>query len=162
MTDPATPPLQHPRKTVLVIDDGPGDVELLREAFRTAAPDIDLRSVSDGVAALRYLGREGEFADAPIPHLAIVDLGLPRLDGRAVLQFLRRQTKRIPAVVLSGSSRRLDRDESLRLGAVHYAVKPIYFGDYLLLVEFIVGYLRRPANDHPNSTPTPLGTHSLV
>jgi DNA-binding response OmpR family regulator len=108
---------------------------------------------------LRHLERgDGGFLDATLPHLALIDLGLPPPGGKAVLQHLRHHHGRIPVVVLTGSTRRVDRDECLRLGAVHYAVKPSYFGDYLALVSFVSRFLRHHAVDHPHDTPTPMGS----
>lgn len=149
---------RHGRRLVLTAEDSPGDVALLREAFRHAAPQVRLESVPDGISALARLAGEGEYARAPEPDLLILDLGLPRLDGRAVLARLRTLGRRLPVIVLTGSGRRLDRADCLRLGAVHFATKPLYFGEWMRLAEFIASHLRRETND----TPTPLGTATIA
>ncbi|MBA2482392.1 MAG: response regulator [Planctomycetes bacterium] len=152
-------PSDHPVRHVLVVDDNVGDFVLLREAFRSMASEVVLHHVPDAPSALAFLEHPGP--DAPLPNLVLIDLGLPPPGGKAILQHLHRSHIRIPAVVLTGSTRRVDRDDCLHLGAVHYAVKPSYFGDYLALVEFMSRYLRHREANHPHDTPTPTGTAIL-
>ncbi|MBA3708311.1 MAG: response regulator [Planctomycetes bacterium] len=151
----------QPRRNVLVVDDNQGDFILLREAFATTSEPVDLHHVPDAQSAIRYLDRQDPYAAAASPNLVLIDLGLPPPGGKAVLQHLRKVHRQIPAVVLTGSTRRLDRDECMHLGAVHYAVKPCYFGDYLALVGFMTTYMRHRGSDHPHDTPTPRGSAIL-
>jgi CheY-like chemotaxis protein len=134
---------------VLVVDDNQGDFILLREAFRSAAPEIVLDHAASASAALRCIEQ------APIPDLVLIDLGLQGLDGKALLKHVRRGRRRIPAVVLTGSTRKLDREECLRLGAAHYAVKPSFFGGYLALADSIARYLRHRSTGSSDDAPTP-------
>ena len=85
---------------VLLIEDSPGDVRLTKEAFRTANPSIHLHVASDGVEAMAFLRREGVHAEAPRPDLILLDLNLPRMDGREVLAQIKQHEdlKTIPTV----------------------------------------------------------------
>jgi CheY-like chemotaxis protein len=143
-------------RTVLVAEDCDGDALLLREAFRACAPQVRIERAPDGAAVIARLR-----GDAPWPDLLVLDLDLPRLDGRGVLARLAEQTRRLPVVVLTGEVSRHERAECLRLGAVQVAVKPSYFGEWLRLAGFVCGHLHRDANADPH-TPTPLGSPTLV
>jgi CheY-like chemotaxis protein len=158
MSDTGAP--DQPRRTVLLAEDSPGDVALLREAFRSRSPGIVIEQVGDGLSALRRLELpDGD--DRPRVDLLILDLNLPRLDGRGVLARAKALQRRVPTIVLTGSIRRADRDDCLRLGAVHYALKPSYFGEWLRLAQLVTSYLRRTTAEDPH-TPTPLGSATLV
>src|SRR6202011_5100193 len=90
---------------VLLIEDSPGDVRLTREAFKDAKVHINLRVAWDGAEAMEFLLREGEHAGAPRPDLILLDLNLPKKDGREVLQELKSddEFRRIPVIVLTTS-----------------------------------------------------------
>src|SRR5690606_26426306 len=98
MTESATAPID-----VLLVEDDPGDVLMTREAFEENKVAIRLAVVSDGVAAMAYLRREGEYADVPRPDLVLLDLNLPRMDGREVLAAMKSDAdlRHIPVVVLT-------------------------------------------------------------
>lgn len=145
----------RPNRRVLLAEDAPGDVLLLREAFRSRASQVVLESVPDGLAALRRLEGDGEYARLPEPDLVLLDLSLPHLDGRALLAKLRSRPRRLPVVVLTGSQRRTDRSECLRLGAVSYVVKPMYYGEWLALVDQLVHLLEPRSTPTGPSTPSP-------
>jgi two-component system response regulator TctD len=157
MTMSAEPERAARRPVVVVAEDSAGDAVLLREALRSRAPTVRLERVGDGLTALRRLARTGEFAVSDPADLLVLDLGLPHLDGRAVLARLRIAGGRTPVVVLTGSQRRVDRAECERLGAVHYALKPSYFGEWLRVADLIAAELRRAAAERED-TPTPLGS----
>src|ERR1700681_2185228 len=95
---------------VLLVEDSPGDVRLTREAFKDAKVHINLHVASDGAEAMEYLGREGKYANAPRPDLILLDLNLPKKDGREVLAELKESPalKCIPVVILTTSSSEAD------------------------------------------------------
>jgi chemotaxis family two-component system response regulator Rcp1 len=108
--------------TLLLVEDSPGDVRLTREAFLEANRLIDLRVANDGVEAMAYLRREGVHFDAPRPDLILLDLNLPRMDGREVLAHIKDDDslKRIPTVILTTSEAEIDIVRSYQLQANAY------------------------------------------
>src|ERR1700728_3904880 len=95
---------------VLLVEDSPGDVRLTREAFRDANPLIHLDVATDGVEAMAFLRREGAHAHAPRPDLILLDLNLPKMDGREVLARIKEDAhlKTIPTVILTTSDAEAD------------------------------------------------------
>jgi CheY-like chemotaxis protein len=135
---------------VLLVEDDPGDVLMTREAFEDNKVANRLAVVSDGVSALAYLRKEGEYADAPTPDLILLDLNLPRMDGREVLQALKGDDdlRRIPVVVLTTSEAEEDVLRSYSLHANAYVTKPVDFDRFIDVVrqidEFFVSVVRLP------------------
>jgi CheY-like chemotaxis protein len=135
---------------VLLVEDDPGDVMLIREAFDDNQVLNRLHAVSDGVDALRFLRRDGEFAGAPRPDLILLDLNLPRKDGREVLAELKTDEAllHIPVVVLTTSRLEEDVLRSYRLHANAYVTKPVDFDRFIEVVrqidEFFVGVVTLP------------------
>ena len=136
---------------VLLVEDDPGDVLLTREAFESsggAANVIDV--VSDGVEALAYLRRQGDFADATRPDLVLLDLNLPRMDGREVLAEIKADDdlRRIPVVVLTTSEAEEDVVRSYNLHANAYVTKPVDFDQFIRVVrevdDFFASIVRLP------------------
>lgn len=111
---------------ILLVDDNPGDVRLTREAFRRVGLNGRLNVVSDGVSALSYLRREGEFCNASRPQLILLDLNMPRKDGRQVLAEVKAdpELRCIPIVVLTTSTLDEDVAQVYDLHANCYVVKP--------------------------------------
>jgi chemotaxis family two-component system response regulator Rcp1 len=111
---------------VLLVEDNPGDVRLTQEAFRDAAPAVHLHVVADGVEALAFLKREGRHGGAPRPDLILLDLGLPKMDGREVLALIKEDDdlKTIPTIILTASDAEADIAKSYRLQANCYLSKP--------------------------------------
>lgn len=112
---------------ILLVEDNPGDVRLTLEAFKENRVLCNIHVVEDGVEALGYLHREGDYADAPQPDLILLDLNLPRKDGREVLAEIKEapHLKRIPVVVLTTSKAE---EDILRMYDLHvncYIVKPV-------------------------------------
>jgi CheY-like chemotaxis protein len=124
---------------VLLVEDSPGDVRLTQEAFRSANPAIRLHVATDGVEALAFLSQEGEHADAPRPDLILLDLNLPRMDGREVLKHIRgdERLKTIPTVILTTSDSEIDINQSYSLSANCYLSKPVQLDAFEHLVKSI-------------------------
>ena len=146
MTDPiAASPVQ-----ILLIEDSAGDISLTREALLDAKVRNELNVVSDGVEAMAYLRGEGEYAGMPRPDLVLLDLNLPRKDGREVLTEMKEDEslKDIPVVVLTTSSATSDIVRSYKLHANAFVTKPVEFNDFLLAVhgieEFWLEIVRLP------------------
>jgi CheY-like chemotaxis protein len=114
---------------LLLVEDNYGDVLLTREAFCSARLSNNLAVASDGEEALAMLRREGGFADQPRPDLILLDLNLPRLDGREVLRAIKNdpELSRIPVIVLTSSNADIDILKSYELQANGYIVKPVTF-----------------------------------
>jgi two-component system response regulator len=124
---------------VLLVEDSPGDARLTQEAFRTAANTMRLHIVSDGVEAMAFLRREGVHADAPRPDLILLDLNLPKMDGRQVLAQVKEDDnfKLIPTVILTTSNSDEDILKSYELQANCYLSKPVQLEAFDDLVRSI-------------------------
>jgi chemotaxis family two-component system response regulator Rcp1 len=124
---------------VLLIEDSPGDVRLTREAFRTANPSIHLHVASDGVEAMTFLRQEGIHMNAPRPDLILLDLNLPKMDGREVLARIKEDDllKTIPTVILTTSDAEVDIAKSYQLQANCYLNKPVQLDAFENLVKSI-------------------------
>ncbi len=137
---------------VLLVEDDPGDVLMTREAFEDNKVANRLAVVSDGVSAMEYLRKQGPYADAPTPDLVLLDLNLPRMDGREVLQALKEdeELRRIPVVVLTTSEAEEDVLRSYSLHANAYVTKPVDFDRFIDVVrqidEFFVSVVRLPGH----------------
>jgi CheY-like chemotaxis protein len=135
---------------VLLVEDDPGDVLMTREAFEDNKVANRLAVVSDGVSALAYLRKEGEHADARTPDLVLLDLNLPRMDGREVLEAMKNDEalRSIPVVVLTTSEAEEDVVRSYALHANAYVTKPVDFERFIEVVrqidEFFVEVVRLP------------------
>ena len=141
----------HRTIDVLLVEDDPGDVLMTREAFTENKVANRLAVVSDGVSALEFLRKEGEYADAPTPDLVLLDLNLPRMDGREVLAAMKSddELRRIPVVVLTTSEAEEDVLRSYSLHANAYVTKPVDFERFIDVVrqidEFFVSVVRLPS-----------------
>jgi len=134
----SNPPQQRPIE-ILMVEDSPSDAQLTIEALHAAKIVNRLSHVEDGVEALRFLRREGPYADAPRPDLILLDLNLPRKDGREVLDELKRDPdlKVIPVVVLTTSRSEQDVLRSYQLHANCYITKPVDFTQFMGVVKAI-------------------------
>ena len=136
---------------VLLVEDDPGDVLMTREAFADHKVANRLSVVSDGVSALEFLRKEGEHVGAPTPDLILLDLNLPRMDGREVLEALKAddRLRAIPVVVLTTSEAEEDVVRSYSLHANAYVTKPVDFDRFIDVVrqidEFFVEVVRLPS-----------------
>jgi chemotaxis family two-component system response regulator Rcp1 len=124
---------------VLLVEDSPGDVRLTREAFKDAKMYLNLHVASDGAEAMAFLNREGNHANAPRPDLILLDLNLPKKDGREVLKEIKESTtlKSIPVVILTTSASDADILRSYLLHANCYITKPVGLDGFLQVVKSI-------------------------
>ncbi|HWJ62469.1 MAG TPA: response regulator [Acidimicrobiales bacterium] len=130
-------PLGHAR--ILLVEDDPGDVLITRESLAASSVDCDVAVVDDGAMALDYLHKRGDYADAPTPHLVLLDLNLPKVSGHEVLAELKGDPTLapIPVVVLSTSSAA---DDVLATYALHgnaHVAKPVDFERYRDVIRSI-------------------------
>jgi len=128
-----------PSFDVLLVEDNLGDVRLTQEAFRRTTVTIRLHVASDGVEALSFLNQEGAHAQSPRPDLILLDLNLPKMDGREVLAKIKADDglKSIPTVILTTSDADSDIAESYRLQANCYLSKPVQLEAFEGLVKSI-------------------------
>jgi two-component system, chemotaxis family, response regulator Rcp1 len=124
---------------VLLVEDSPGDVRLTQEAFRDSGKPVRLHLASDGVEAMAFLRGEGVYANAPRPDLILLDLNLPRMDGREVLAEIKRDQslKTIPTIILTTSDDESDVMISYQLQANCYLRKPAHWDAFDNLVKSI-------------------------
>jgi two-component system, chemotaxis family, response regulator Rcp1 len=124
---------------VLLVEDSPGDVRLTQEAFREANKTIHLHVAADGVEAMAFLRREGIHSQAPRPDLILLDLNLPKMDGREVLAHIKGDEglKSIPTVILTTSDAEADIVKSYQLRANCYLTKPVQLDAFESLVKSI-------------------------
>ena len=124
---------------VLLVEDSPGDIRLTQEALKDAKIHINLQVVRDGEQAMSFLMREGEYANAPRPDLILLDLNLPKKDGREVLKEIKESEtlKIIPVVILTTSASEADILRSYSLHANCYITKPVTLDGFLTVVRSI-------------------------
>ena len=124
---------------VLLIEDSPGDVRLTQEAFRDVNRSVHLHVASDGVEAMAFLRREGDNFNAPRPDLILLDLNLPKMDGREVLAHIKddAELKTIPTVILTISEAEADIQRSYQLQANCYLSKPVQLDEFQSVVKSI-------------------------
>jgi CheY-like chemotaxis protein len=147
---------QRPRTiNVLLVEDDPGDVLMTREAFEENLHNR-LDVVTDGAAALDYLRHEGSYADAPRPDLVLLDLNLPRRDGREVLQEIKADPslRHIPVIVLTTSKAEEDVLRSYQLHANAYVTKPVDFEGFIEAIKqidhFFISVVQLPSDLRSN------------
>jgi CheY-like chemotaxis protein len=133
---------------ILLIEDSPGDVRLTAEALKEARMPFTLSVVPDGVEALAFLYREGQYHDAPRPDLILLDLNLPRRNGREVLARIKKDSNldRIPVIVLTISTAEEDIITSYNLHANCYIIKPVNLENFFHVIQSIGHFwLKGPA-----------------
>jgi len=130
---------------ILLVEDNPADAELTRESLDEARVLSQLHVVSDGVEAMNFLRQEGEYSDAPVPDLVLLDLNLPRKDGREVLRECKEheELRKIPIVVLTSSEAESDVLKAYDLHANSYVVKPVGLDEFVGLMERLGGFWLR-------------------
>jgi chemotaxis family two-component system response regulator Rcp1 len=124
---------------ILLIEDSPGDVRLTQEAFRNAGTSIHLHVAPDGVAAMTFLKRQGPHRDAPRPDFILLDLNLPKMDGREVLSHIKEDAdlKTIPTIILTTSDAEADILTSYQLHANCYLNKPVQLDAFEAVVKTV-------------------------
>jgi len=134
VTDQRTQPIE-----ILLAEDNPGDVKLTEKAFENGNVLNNLHVVEDGVEAMKFLRQEGEYEDEPRPDMVLLDLNMPRKDGKEVLKDVKSdpELRRIPVVVLTSSEAEEDVVKSYDLHANAYLTKPVDFGGFIDVVERI-------------------------
>jgi chemotaxis family two-component system response regulator Rcp1 len=127
---------------ILLVEDNAGDVRLAREGLRECKLLNNLHVAEDGVRALAFLRRQGEHAKAPRPDLIMLDLNLPRKDGREVLREIKEDEnlKRIPVVILTTSKAEEDIVKSYSLHANCYVTKPLAIEQFITVVKAIESF----------------------
>ena len=127
---------------ILLVEDDPGDVDLTQEVLEEAKVMLNLNVVEDGVKAMEYLRKEGEYAGAVRPDLVLLDLNMPRKNGREVLAEMKsdEHLKRIPVVILTTSDSERDIMETYGLGANCYVTKPVGLDQFADIVKYIEGF----------------------
>ncbi len=124
---------------ILLVEDNPGDVRLTREAFKEGKVFNHLSVAMDGVEALAFLKREGIYADAVRPDIILLDLNLPRMDGRELLSKIKTDSdlRRIPVVILTTSKAEEDILQTYDLHANCYITKPVSLDQFIKVVKSI-------------------------
>jgi chemotaxis family two-component system response regulator Rcp1 len=132
--DAAAPPVE-----ILLVEDNPGDVRLTREALREGKVYNNLHWAKDGVEALEFLRQEGKHSAAPRPDIILLDLNLPKKDGREVLESIKNDDrfKQIPVVILTTSEAEEDVLRSYALHANCYITKPVDLDKFIVVVQSI-------------------------
>jgi two-component system, chemotaxis family, response regulator Rcp1 len=127
---------------VLLVEDSPGDVRLMREAFREASTDLRLHVAEDGIEAMAFLNKEGDYSTAPRPNFILLDLNLPKMDGLEVLQQIksRDDLKTIPTVILTTSDAGTDIIKSYDLQANCFFTKPVQLDNFVNLIKSIIDF----------------------
>ncbi len=139
---------------ILLVEDNPGDERLTREALREGKVYHNLHWVKDGVQAMEFLRRQGKYASVPRPDIVLLDLNLPKKDGREVLEEIKtdEDLKRIPVVVLTTSKAEEDVLRTYNLHANCYVTKPVDLEKFIVVVKsidvFWLTVVTLPPNGH--------------
>ena len=127
---------------VLLVEDNEGDVEMVKLAFRDGTPTCRISVAHDGVEAVDFLHRRGKFADAPTPQLILLDLNMPRMDGKRFLEVIKMEAnlKAIPVVVLTSSQSVYDIRACYERQASCYVIKPFDVDEFADTVRQVVEF----------------------
>lgn len=127
---------------ILLVEDNENDAEITKIGFKRAKFAVNLHHVTDGEECMAFLRKEGKYASAPSPDLVLLDLNLPRMDGREVLEEVGRDEhlKHLPIVILTSSDADKDVLMSYKLRCSSYIVKPVNFENFSKVVESLADY----------------------
>lgn len=127
---------------ILLVDDNPGDMRLTAEALKDSGVESRLHTAKDGVEAIDFLRRRGGYSDAPRPDLILLDLNMPRMNGRQVLAEIKEDSalKDIPVVILTGSREIDDIVKTYDLHANCYVTKPTDFEQFIVVVKSVTSF----------------------
>lgn len=143
--------MTHAHFKVLLVEDEPADVHLTKMAFNEGKVLVDVHDVGDGVEALAFLKQEAPYQDAPKPDLILLDLNMPRMDGKTFLKKFKtlEKLRQIPVVVLTTSEAESDVIDSYDLGASGFIVKPVDIDQFINAIQALEEYwltlVRRPS-----------------
>jgi two-component system, chemotaxis family, response regulator Rcp1 len=134
--------IQNNSRQILLVEDSPSDAHLAMRAFSQSTVVSTVNHAKDGAEALAMLRREGDFHECPRPDLIFLDLNMPRVNGRQVLEELRvdPELKLIPIVVLSTSTDDADILDAYQLGTNSYVVKPVDLNEFFRVIEAVQNY----------------------
>ncbi len=124
---------------ILLVEDNPGDARLAKEALKESKMSNNLHHVADGVEAMAFLNKEGKYKDMPTPDLLLLDLNLPKKDGREVLAEIKadKKLRRIPVVILTTSKAEADILKTYDLHANCYINKPLDLNQFMIVIKSI-------------------------
>jgi len=127
---------------ILLVEDNPGDIRLTQEALKEGTIANELHVVKDGVEAIDYLKRKGKYASQPTPDIILLDLNLPRKDGREVLAEIKAddKLKLIPIIILTTSDAESDIQKSYKLHANSFITKPVDLDQFIYIIRQIETY----------------------
>lgn len=127
---------------ILLVEDNKGDVILTLDIFNDLLMNNSVSLVVDGEQAIRYLGNKGEFANAVLPDLILLDINMPRIDGKEVLQYIHQQPqlRHIPVIMLTTSASPNDREDCYKANAVHYIIKPLDSENFLNAIRILKNF----------------------
>lgn len=143
MTTPDQPiTVETPDPVILLVDDNEVDQFLTRRAFAQSGFRVRLECVDDGELCLQFVRKEGPYADAPTPHLVLLDINMPRMGGKEVLRAMKADEalRRIPVVALTTSQSDRDKQEMYDLRANSYIIKPVDFNAFVDIVKALCQY----------------------
>ncbi|MDE3016425.1 MAG: response regulator [Pseudomonadota bacterium] len=127
---------------ILLVEDNEGDVEMTRRALRDSKPACNVSVANNGIEALNFLHRQGQFSDAPAPQIILLDLNMPRMDGKKFLEIMKEDTtlKAIPVIMLTSSGAPTDIQECYERHANCYVVKPFDGKEFMEAVRQVVSF----------------------
>jgi two-component system response regulator len=127
---------------VLLAEDNDNEIVLMRESLKRASVSIDLRTVDDGEKCMAFLRKQGDYVDAPTPHLLLLDLNMPRMDGREVLAAIHADEtlRHLPVVILTTSADEREVLKLYKLGCNSYILKPVDFNQFLRVTRLLADY----------------------
>jgi CheY-like chemotaxis protein len=127
---------------ILLVEDNENDVELSREGFRKSRLAIDLHHVRDGEQCMDFLRKQGKYADVPLPDIILLDLNMPRMDGREVLAEISKDAslRHVPVVILTTSHDEAEILKMYQLRCSSYIVKPVNFEQFLRVIQSFTDY----------------------
>lgn len=121
---------------ILLVEDNPDDVLITKRAFKKGKIKNKLYTVENGVEAIKFLHKEGDYSDAPVPALILLDINMPLMNGFQVLEKIKsdEDLRKIPVIILTTSERDKDIDRAYTLGCNSYIVKPVNFQKFLEVI----------------------------
>ena len=129
----------HGERNILLVEDNPADVRITLEAFKEGKIKAKISVVKDGVEAMNFLKKKGSFSNDPLPDIVLLDLNLPKKDGREVLEEMKKDPdlKSIPVIILTSSKAREDIQKSYQLHCNCYLTKPVRLNEFETLITLI-------------------------